>query len=434
MRQSSILVIDDDPENFEVIEILLSSADEEIISDEVSSTETAEQDSLITSVKDKKPSKYRLYYAANGQDALDVLDIFKPDLILLDIMMSGIDGIEVCRQIKAAPKWRSIPIIMVTALTAKSTLAQCLEIGADDFISKPINALELRARIDSMLRIKHQHTRLKRLTRQLKKQRNYIHSISKLQRNSITLLSNSLEKLRQGLATNLTQELNSPLRGVLAILTMLQVQFDDMSPTEVKQSVELATQSAHQLETLLQQILFYLYIESKIAKKSNVNLLLETSDTQYSSQDIISKISKSRARRAQRSEDLMLDLQDASLTMAEQYFSLIVSALVDNALKFSNSGTSVIVSSKVENNLFYLSIRDMGQGMTQEQIASIGAFTQFSRQFSGSQGLGLGLTLVQKIVNLCHGRLIISSVPDQGTTMRITLPINRAYAPEDIKQ
>ena len=348
--------------------------------------------------------------------------------------MPGIDGIEVCRQIKAAPKWRSIPIIMVTALTAKSTLAQCLETGADDFISKPINALELRARIDSMLRIKHQHTRLKRLTRQLKKQRNYIHSISKLQRNSITLLSNSLEKLRQGLATNLTQELNSPLRGVLAILTMLQVQFDDMSPTEVKQSVELATQSAHQLETLLQQILFYLYIESKIAKKSNVNLLLETSDTQYSSQDIISKISKSRARRAQRSEDVMLDLQDASLTMAEQYFSLIVSALVDNALKFSNSGTSVIVSSKVENNLFYLSIRDMGQGMTQEQIASIGAFTQFSRQFSGSQGLGLGLTLVQKIVNLCHGRLIISSVPDQGTTMRITLPINRAYAPEDIKQ
>lgn len=425
MRQSSILVIDDDPENFEVIEILLSNTAEEIVSDEISSVETTEeQPSLTTPVKDQELSKYRLYYAASGQDALNVLDIFKPDLILLDIMMPGIDGIEVCRQIKAAPKWRSIPIIMVTALTSKSTLAQCLKTGADDFISKPINALELRARIDSMLRIKHQHSRLKRLTRQLKKQRNYIHSISKLQRNSITLLSNSLESLRQGLATNLTQELNSPLRGVLAILTMLQVQFDDMSPTEVKQSVDLATQSAHQLETLLQQILFYLYIESKIAKKSNANLLLETSDTQYSSQNIISKISKSRARRAQRSEDIMLDLQDANLTIAEQYFSLIVSALVDNALKFSNPGTSIIVSSKVEEDRFYLSIRDMGQGMTQEQIASIGAFTQFSRQFSGSQGLGLGLTLVQKIINLCNGRLIISSVPNEGTTMRITLPIN----------
>ena len=166
MRQSSILVIDDDPENFEVIEILLSSDADEIVSEEVSSTETAEQSSLTTSAKNKRPSKYRLYYASSGQDALDVLDIFKPDLILLDIMMPGIDGIEVCRQIKAAPKWRSIPIIMVTALTAKSTLAQCLKIGADDFISKPINALELRARIDSMLRIKHQHARLKRLTRQ----------------------------------------------------------------------------------------------------------------------------------------------------------------------------------------------------------------------------------------------------------------------------
>lgn len=273
MRQSSILVIDDDPESFEVIEILLSNAAEEIVSDEVSSTETTEEQSSLTiSVKGREPSKYRLYYAASGQDALSVLDIFKPDLILLDIMMPGIDGLEVCRQIKAAPKWRSIPIIMVTALTAKSTLAQCLRTGADDFISKPINALELRARIDSMLRIKHQHDRLKRLTRQLKKQRNYIHSISKLQRNSITLLSNSLESLRQGLATNLTQELNSPLRGVLAILTMLQVQFDDMSPTEVKQSVDLATQSAHQLETLLQQILFYLYIVSEV---SNSRLALD---------------------------------------------------------------------------------------------------------------------------------------------------------------
>jgi diguanylate cyclase (GGDEF)-like protein len=75
-------------------------------------------------------------------------------------MMPDMDGIEVCERIKAIPKYRPIPIIMVTALSAKEDLAQCLNAGADDFISKPLNALELRARVQSMLRIKQQYDAL----------------------------------------------------------------------------------------------------------------------------------------------------------------------------------------------------------------------------------------------------------------------------------
>lgn len=414
MQQPSILVIDDNPENFEVIEILLSNATEDVSSNNSSSPETTAQ----------RQPKYRLQYAADGQEALNSLDVFKPDLILLDVMMPGIDGIEVCRQIKAMPKWQSVPIIMVTVLTAKSTLAECLRAGADDFISKPVNALELRARVGSMLRIKRQHDRLKQLARRIKKQRNYIRSVSKLQHSSITLLTNSLQTLRQGLATNLTQELNSPLRGLLAILTMLQVQFKDMSPIELKQSINQASQSAHQLETLLQQILFYLYLESKAAQKSNVSLLLETSEQQYSTQQLISQIAQTRTTRAQRSEDLILELQEAHLTTTKQYLSLIIGALIDNALKFSQPRTPIMIRSKVEENMFCLWVRDFGRGMTQKQIASIGAFTQFERQASGKQGLGLGLTLSKKIVSLYHGRLIISSTPNKGTTVQLILPIN----------
>lgn len=127
---SSILVVDDDPNNFDVIETLLSDQD------------------------------YQLYYAANGQEAILTLDTFQPDLILLDVMMPDIDGIEVCQRIKAMPQWETIPIIVVTALTAKQDLAQCLTAGADDFISKPVNRLELTARVRSMLRIRHQYQQL----------------------------------------------------------------------------------------------------------------------------------------------------------------------------------------------------------------------------------------------------------------------------------
>ncbi|TYQ28342.1 diguanylate cyclase [Pseudanabaena sp. UWO311] len=138
MNSQSILIVDDEPRNFDVIESFLSEYD------------------------------YELNYASSGQEALESLEILEIDLILLDVMMPEMDGIEVCEHIKAIPKYRPIPIIMVTALTAKEDLAQCLNAGADDFISKPLNALELRARVQSMLRIKQQYDALQiSLDRQL---------------------------------------------------------------------------------------------------------------------------------------------------------------------------------------------------------------------------------------------------------------------------
>ncbi|GBO56111.1 two-component hybrid sensor and regulator [Pseudanabaena sp. lw0831] len=132
MNLASVLVIDDEADNFDVIETILSDQD------------------------------YQLHYAASGKDAIAYLDTFQPDLILLDVMMPVMDGIEVCRSIKALPKWQAVPIIMVTALNTKEDLARCLNAGANDFISKPLNSLEFRARVSSMLRIKEQHDRLER--------------------------------------------------------------------------------------------------------------------------------------------------------------------------------------------------------------------------------------------------------------------------------
>ncbi|MCW6052148.1 EAL domain-containing protein [Lyngbya sp. CCAP 1446/10] len=137
MNTPSILVVDDEPDNFDVIETLLPNLG------------------------------YKLYYASNGQDAIASLDLFKPDVILLDVMMPGIDGIEVCKRIKAMPQWESVPIIMVTALTTKTDLARCFAAGADDFISKPINHLELKARVRSMLRIHGQYQQLVSFNAQL---------------------------------------------------------------------------------------------------------------------------------------------------------------------------------------------------------------------------------------------------------------------------
>lgn len=135
-----ILVVDDNPDNFDTIETLLAN------------------------------QNYQLHYAPGGVQALEYMDSFQPALVLLDVMMPDIDGIEVCRRMKAHPRWQSIPIIMVTALTAKEDLSLCLHAGADDFISKPVHVVELRARIHSMLRLYHQQNRIQQLNQSLEAQ------------------------------------------------------------------------------------------------------------------------------------------------------------------------------------------------------------------------------------------------------------------------
>jgi two-component system sensor histidine kinase/response regulator len=135
-KKRTILVIDDEESIFEVIEGLLYR------------------------------EGYNLIYIESGQKALTCIDEVQPDVILLDLMMPELDGIETCQRFKSNERWSHIPIIMVTALSSKEDLARSLDAGADDFLSKPINSLELRARVRSMLRIKLQYDTLVEMQRQ----------------------------------------------------------------------------------------------------------------------------------------------------------------------------------------------------------------------------------------------------------------------------
>src|ERR671932_2201219 len=129
-KPNSVLVVDDDPNGFDVIEAHLYR------------------------------EGYNLTYVSSGIEALNRLDSIEPDVILLDVMMPQMDGVEVCRQIKSHVYWKHIPVIMVTALNSKEDLARALDAGADDFLTKPVSGIELRARVRSMLRIKQQYDAL----------------------------------------------------------------------------------------------------------------------------------------------------------------------------------------------------------------------------------------------------------------------------------
>jgi len=127
MKRKSILIVDDEEKNIKLLKGMLIS------------------------------ENYHLYGATNGKEALKMVAAISPALILLDVMMPGIDGFEVCRRLKQDEKTRMIPIVIVTALTEKEHSVRAIEAGADDFLSRPVDQTELLVRVKSLLRIKSYH-------------------------------------------------------------------------------------------------------------------------------------------------------------------------------------------------------------------------------------------------------------------------------------
>jgi two-component system sensor histidine kinase/response regulator len=374
MNPSSILIVDDEPDNFDVIETLLSV------------------------------QGYHLYYASNGQEALNILDIVNPDLILLDVMMPGLNGIDVCKKIKADLQWKAVPVIMVTALSSKEDLALCLEAGADDFISKPVNRLELCARVKSMLRIKQQH--------------DTIQHFSDLQRNTINVLGRNLQELTGNLVISLSQELNTPVHGISSIIELLKVNLKNMDTVEVQLLLDLADQSAHRLEDVTNQ--FLLYLELELASLQPQSTPIEET---YLPVATIQARLKSQAAKVNRKDDLVFDLQEVGVRLSKRYFLAILQELVDNALKFSQTGSKITIQSQVINGMLEISVHDQGRGMTKQQIAKVGAFMQFERQNQEQSGTGLGLAIVKKIVEGAKGKLTITSIYGKETTVNVSVPI-----------
>ena len=132
LPQSTVLIVDDNPQNVELLQAFLETLPVKIVT------------------------------AGDGVEALEKIEQHSPDLILLDIMMPRMSGFQVCRRIKSDPKTRDIQVLMVTALNELGDIEQANECGTDDFVSKPVNRLELLTRVKSLLRVRHLKSELER--------------------------------------------------------------------------------------------------------------------------------------------------------------------------------------------------------------------------------------------------------------------------------
>jgi len=327
--------------------------------------------------------------AASGEEGLAALQRQRPDLVVCDINMPGLDGFGVLRAIRADPRLASLPFVF---LTSEAEVRAGMASGADDYLMKPVKSADLLAAVDARL-MRRDATRRDADLR--------------------------LDKMRRAVAVLLPHELRTPLTAIIGSARLLQEFHGEFGPKEIEEMAGGILKAAQRLHRMAENYILYADLElRRLAGPDAPGPPLSGS----SGAADVEKAAKEAAAQSGRGADLELDLHEVAVPMAPAYLRKIVSELSDNAFKFSTGGTPVRVSLTAVGSGSLLEVVDQGRGMTAEQVRDVGAFQQFDRGRFEQQGSGVGLALVRGIAEAEGGRVEISSRPGEGTIVRIHWP------------
>lgn len=343
---------------------------------------------------------YELLEADNGQSGLEAARQHLPHLVLCDVMMPKMDGHQMLAALRQDPRLTHVPFIFLTALADWENMRQGMNLGADDYLTKPFKQAELLRAVRARLE--------KQVANDLRAQAR-------------------LDELRRNVAYLLPHELRTPLSGILGYANILAMGADSLPPTEVREYAEHIQTAAERLQHLVENYLLYAELETLVLEEERMTAMrkLITEFAQY----IIIESARHIARKFRRETDLHLNATDARLAIPDFYLKKIIEELTDNAFKFSKAGTPVNITGQVTGTGDYvLTITNSGPGMRPDQIAQIGAFVQFERKLREQQGSGMGLSLSKRLVELNDGQFAILSQLGGTTTLRFTLQLAKEGA------
>lgn len=334
---------------------------------------------------------YEIITASNGHEALKIIESEPIDLVLLDVMMPLMDGYEVTRRIRAMKDLPFIPILLITAYD-RANAVKGLDLGADEFIRKPIEADELLARVRSLLRLKHSIAERDRIDRQ-----------------------------RQDFVSRLTHDLRTPLVAADRMLGLLQDGvLGEISP-QIGEALTIMGRSNRNLLEMVNKLLDVYRYES-----GSKTINLQPLNLQELLDQVVQELKPIAI-----SKNLELTAKlDQDVTVKGDRLELlrVFNNLIGNALKFTEAG-SVHVSlnlaqSETNKSEVVIAIADTGAGIpTEEQPFLFQRFRQGNHQ---KQGSGLGLYLSHYIISAHDGKILVKSPnldTQQGSTFFVHLPI-----------
>ena len=320
---------------------------------------------------------YTVYGAANGYEGLALAKEILPDLIITDIAMPIMNGYELLEELKKDETTSTIPVIFLSAKADMRDIRYGMQIGADDYITKPFNRNDLFTAINSRL-IK-------------------VESITKINDNKIS-------DLKLKLATILPHELRTPLNGIISAAQFL-IMNKGLDETELNQFHSTIFNAANRLNRLI--VNYLLYAETELIK-NNKELLNSMKVSIIQNCDILIKdLVEKKLNDANRLNDLELNLETASIKIDEDYFIKICEELIDNTIKFSENNSRIIIEGKKNDNYFTLKFTNQVSAPTKINIDDIGAYNQDSRNIFEQQGSGMGLVIVKNLIGIYNGNIQI---------------------------
>ncbi len=343
---------------------------------------------------------YNTHSASNGFEALNYIREEIPDLIISDIMMPMMDGMELIKRIQSNSSTASIPFIFLTAKVQAFDIRHGMNLGADDYITKPFKTTEL----------------LKAVSVRLKKKENVIHHF---------------EEMKTDIAAKIPHELRTPLVSIFGYSDIILDEIDNLPKDEIKSYIKIIRSAGEKIHERIEKFLIYTEVEllyNGIEHGEKIK-----NETFYINQEEIKWIFLDPVRDMGRGDDLLISIDDCKIGMAKNYLMIIIKELLDNAVKFSKPATQIKLTGSCENVYYRIVVSDEGCGMNKRDIERIEPFRQFDRKDYKREGVGLGLAIVKKILEIFKGHMSIHSRTDIGTTVTALIPAIYKVRIEDKK-
>ncbi|MFO7632276.1 MAG: hybrid sensor histidine kinase/response regulator [Caldilinea sp.] len=366
IQQKRVIVVNDEPSSREALCALLAAEDIDIQS------------------------------MASGKELLRRLPELAPDVILLDVMMPEMDGYTICRELKQSAVYQHIPVILITALGTVQDRERAVDVGADEFLVKPVSLVEMQARMRTMLRIKSQYDQLERML-----------------------------EMRQALSYMIVHDLRNPLAAVMLYLQLLKRK-GGVSPEHLRY-LDMATSEAQKMSSFLDDMLM-------LAKMERGKLSLSRSPLYVD--HLLEQVRQKMAPYAEaQGISLVFSTQGQSYPVIADValFQRVVENLVANAFKFAPPQSTVTISAEYPRTgipedeahgvpAIALSVLDQGRGIPPEDFVRM--FDPYEAVYMKEQGkaeLGLELAFCRMVAEAHGGRIHAGNNPDRGAVITVEM-------------
>lgn len=349
---ATILIVDDNKRNLQVLGSILGQAE------------------------------YKVAMALDGANALKLARQVLPDIIVLDIMMPGMDGFEVCEKLKADSELKEIPVIFLTAKVDVDDIVKGFNVGGSDYVTKPFKKQEMLVRISSQIELVENRKRIK------------------MQAEELSQLNALKDKVFEVIAFDIKHAMDS----FIAVPKLMADPRLNLTAEETRELMEDLQDKAQNTYYLLENIIWWSRSQQNLVKPkySRVNLF-----------NVIGKISDELGEMCAEKEIVIKNeiRESASLFTDAKLLEVVLKNVLHNAVKYSFKKNEVICKNYVLDDVFYIDVKNSGSEISGEIAEKINRPSSYVSEYgtNNEKGAGIGLKVCQALLNTMGGKLILDS-------------------------